>query len=137
MNDTLLRAVLTKYLIAVMVGLGLLLAWSFASSAVNDATLNWTAPTQYEDDTVIISPITYTVIEEFNGTSVVRIKNLSSTTYLIPPPLEPGKHCWRLRATVNGVDSKSTLAICKTVPEPSVPPPVSKRPKIPTAFAVS
>lgn len=80
-----------------------------------DVTVQWDAPTTYEDGTPLDSPVRYWVKRDGSPVGTVTAESFSET-------LPPGAYCYTLQAVVSkgGEDfpSASTLPVCTTVEQP-------------------
>lgn len=102
----------------------LLLAFgSFAASAqtaINSATLTWSAPTAYTDGSPIAEPLTFQVYQGLQGATKVKLGTpAAGTTRTISAGLLGGKtYCWQVSTVAASGESALSNEACKTFPAP-------------------
>jgi hypothetical protein len=92
------------------IALGLLTCFAAASAFALDATLSWTAPVKFTDGSNISKPITYSI---YNRAGRIQ-SNITATSFFIGgAPAD--QNCWRVTATVDGVESAKSVEACKSL----------------------
>lgn len=98
---------------------GLLLSASVL--AANTATLGWTGPTTYTDDTPIVGTLSYNIYQGVQGQPKVKVGSATTATVTISTGLNNGAtYCWTVTAVQGTNESAPSNETCKTFP--LVPP---------------
>jgi hypothetical protein len=101
----------------------LLLTGAVQAQTLNQATLNWTAPTTYTDGTPIAAGtlVTYNVYQGPSGT--IKVKTPSSPLSVASVTITTGfvtgtVWCFQVSSIANGLESALSAEACKTFPFP-------------------